>query len=164
MHDSQWILDPGWVMLGAPFHNRETGQQGVMVLASQSLTLAEIKVALEHVTRSRFDPMVRVNSFVEGYELSCTMRDCQMAYGDSYGEAIQNLFSSWNPDASPERNRGGLAHARPAALAAPAPALEPAPVLTVACDAPGCTAAPVYMGLCMVHADADWFAERGVDL
>lgn len=99
----EFIQGPDFVILGVPFAT------GVRVVASRTLTLAELKGALN----------LGPGGFSDAFELCVTMNDLATADGPDYGTAIRNLFASWSPD--PE-HRPELAG--PAALPAPRPALE----------------------------------------
>lgn len=114
------FMQPDWVMLGVKVPESLPKPEGmaamrVMVLASQTLTHAELRAALEHVD---WDWSMRPGSFIKSYEMSAYMRDVVMAYGTDYAEAMRTIFERWSPDASARNNREGLGHARPASIAA----------------------------------------------
>lgn len=70
--------------------------EGVVVFASKTLTIAELRAALTHHTVGR-------NEFSKAWELSVTMRDVFWATGSDYGEAIRRLFEEWNPNVEAPR-------------------------------------------------------------
>lgn len=98
----EFIEGPDFVILGVPFG------AGVRVVASRTLSLAELKGALN----------LGPGGFSDAFELCVTMDDIATADGPDYGAAIRDLFASWSPDPA----RPVELVARPA-LPAPRPAV-----------------------------------------
>lgn len=88
----EFIPDPEWVMLGV------TQPDGVVVFASRTLSMAELRNALIHDAGIMFNSLAGRNEFSKAWELSVTMQDVYWATGDDYGDAIRRLFAEWSPD------------------------------------------------------------------
>lgn len=96
MPPGEFIPDPEWVMLGID------QPEGVCVFASRTLSIAELRSALNHVTITK-DGESRKNTFEAAWELAVTMDEVYWATGTDYGDAIRRLFEEWSPDASDAR-------------------------------------------------------------
>jgi hypothetical protein len=86
---------PDWVMIGA-----STPGGGVILMASQRLTQAELETALEwerdewsHYERS---PRLAQRQF----RLTADLLEYVVIVADSYEEAFQRLWETWTPEAA----------------------------------------------------------------
>lgn len=113
------FMQPDWVMLGVKVPDSMPQPEGmecprVMVIASQTLTHAELRAALEH---HGWDlGSMRAGSLSKSFEIQAFMRDVVMAYGADYADAMRTIFERWSPDASARNNREGLHNIRPASI------------------------------------------------
>lgn len=114
MSSQDFYHGPDFVVLGVPFKD---GQ--VMVIGSDNLSLAELRIAYEHDYAG--DRVGRINTFpgTQSCELSTTMRTYQFVIAATYQEALRQLLESWQP-----KGRAGATPAVDAQRSLPAPTLE----------------------------------------
>lgn len=95
MEDPDVVMNASWVILGSP----HTSGDHVMVLASDSLTTAQLTAIYRTYERDPWDPF-RPDT-LDKILLSTEMKTYRMAIGATYAEAMSRLFDSWNPDDKP---------------------------------------------------------------
>jgi hypothetical protein len=95
----QFRIAPDWVMLGV------SAEDGVYVYASSDLTQAELEAVADEMEMPTDGWFRRFEVINRRYIITATMKTITIAKGDTYGEAIRNLFGSWTP---PEPESKGL--------------------------------------------------------
>ena len=84
---------PDWVMLGM----RDPARDGVMLLASKELTLAELSYEAE-VADYGWAFEIRQAIVSHRYELRAEMATYVIITAPTYEQAFEHLFRTWRPD------------------------------------------------------------------
>lgn len=103
---------PDFVMLGITL-----SEGGVMVVASSSLTQADIEQHVDRVDVTRLGSPRR--EYIDGLRwcsIHAEMHDLRIVYGADYAEAFRNLFADWTPEPGPRKR---LASSPPEIVAVP---------------------------------------------
>lgn len=90
------VPKPDFVIVGTHY------QDGVIVLASDSLNQAQLDTVMEELQIS--DANGPTSYTKVKYELSVEFRDYRKATGRTYAEAMSNLFHQWHPHERDQRS------------------------------------------------------------
>lgn len=85
------VPDPDWVMIGIPCGN------GVQLIASDSMTMAELRCEVELHGPDIFDDTFLPPVPSTRYFLTAEMRKFTLITARDYKSALEKLMFSWNP-------------------------------------------------------------------
>jgi hypothetical protein len=91
-------LSPDWVVLGTESGREDDGFR-YMVMASSTLTRAEVEAEMDHIRA--YDDWGYADRWIQGptsYLLTVQMGSIVVVFGDSYQECFTRLFRDWAPD------------------------------------------------------------------
>ena len=91
------FLAPDWVILGLRTELPDPGM-GYMVMASDTLTAAEISASVEQIMYADDRALLRAFPGETMYMLSTSMHSIVIVYGEDYAECLHRLLKDWTPN------------------------------------------------------------------
>lgn len=91
------FMTPDWVLLGAK--TGEAGDRAFMVIASDKLTIAAIRVRTK---RPDLFGAILFDQITRYYELEAEFDQFKLILGSSYAECLAKLMDVWQPGEQPE--------------------------------------------------------------